>query len=177
MSTYGYAAPEYIATGIFIVEPTSLGEKKVQLASDISFLLSVLTNHLCRELGHLYVKSDVYSFGVVLLEVLTGRRAIDQKRPTGELSLVDWARPYLAQAERRILHRVMDPRLVGKYPSKAAHQASQLARSCLSHNHMTRPSMNEIVDVLENICSMDTKTREPNNTSLQLKPRGRSLLG
>ncbi|XP_047049883.1 uncharacterized protein LOC124654952 isoform X2 [Lolium rigidum] len=141
MGTYGYAAPEYIAT------------------------------------GHLYVKSDVYSFGVVLLEVLTGRRAIDQKRPTGELSLVDWARPYLAQAERRILHRVMDPRLVGKYPSKAAHQASQLARSCLSQNHMTRPSMNEIVDVLENICSMDTKTREPNNTSLQLKPRGRSLLG
>ncbi|XP_047078841.1 putative disease resistance RPP13-like protein 1 [Lolium rigidum] len=139
MGTYGYAAPEYIAT------------------------------------GDLYVKSDVYSFGVVLLEVLTGRRAIDQNRPTGELNLVNWARPYLA--ERKIIHRVMDPRLVGKYSSKAAHQASQLARSCLSYNHMTRPSMNEIVDVLENICSMDTETREPNSTSLQLKPRGHSLLG
>jgi hypothetical protein len=37
--------------------------------------------------------------------------------------------------------------------------------------------MEEVVDVLENICSMDTKTREPKNASLQLKPLGRSLLG
>ncbi|KAI4376682.1 hypothetical protein MLD38_014418 [Melastoma candidum] len=31
--------------------------------------------------GHLTSKSDVYSFGVVLLEILTGRRSMDKKRP------------------------------------------------------------------------------------------------
>lgn len=40
--------------------------------------------------GHLTVKSDVYSFGVVLLELITGRRAIDTAKPTDEQNLVTW---------------------------------------------------------------------------------------
>lgn len=40
--------------------------------------------------GQLTVKSDVYSFGVVLLELITGRRAIDTTRPTREQNLVSW---------------------------------------------------------------------------------------
>ncbi|CAI5980454.1 unnamed protein product [Closterium sp. NIES-65] len=37
--------------------------------------------------GQLTVKSDVYSFGVVLLELITGRKAIDSSRPHGEHNL------------------------------------------------------------------------------------------
>jgi serine/threonine-protein kinase PBS1 len=44
--------------------------------------------------GKLSVKSDVYSFGVVLLELITGRRAIDAGRDEEQRLLV-WARPYL----------------------------------------------------------------------------------
>lgn len=40
--------------------------------------------------GQLTVKSDVYSFGVVLLELITGRRAIDTTRPNHEQNLVTW---------------------------------------------------------------------------------------
>lgn len=40
--------------------------------------------------GQLTVKSDVYSFGVVLLELITGRRAIDTTRPPEEQNLVTW---------------------------------------------------------------------------------------
>lgn len=40
--------------------------------------------------GELTLKSDVYSFGVVLLELITGRRAIDSTRPTEEQNLVAW---------------------------------------------------------------------------------------
>ena len=42
--------------------------------------------------GQLTLKSDVYSFGVVLLELITGRKAIDDSRAAGEQNLVSWVR-------------------------------------------------------------------------------------
>ena len=40
--------------------------------------------------GQLTLKSDVYSFGVVFLELITGRKAIDNNRAQGEHNLVAW---------------------------------------------------------------------------------------
>jgi serine/threonine protein kinase len=40
--------------------------------------------------GQLTVKSDVYSFGVVFLELITGRKAIDNTKTQGEQNLVAW---------------------------------------------------------------------------------------
>ena len=99
--------------------------------------------------GHLYVKSDVYGFGVVLLEMLTGLRALDTGRPAQQHNLVDWAKPYLA--DRRKLARLVDPRLEGQYPSKAALQAAQLTLRCLEGDPRSRPSMAEVVAALEEI--------------------------
>lgn len=40
--------------------------------------------------GQLTTKSDVYSFGVVFLEIITGRRVIDNSLPSEEQNLVVW---------------------------------------------------------------------------------------
>lgn len=40
--------------------------------------------------GKLTTKSDVYSFGVVFLEIITGRRVIDNSRPSEEKNLIEW---------------------------------------------------------------------------------------
>ncbi|KAK9074678.1 hypothetical protein SSX86_007276 [Deinandra increscens subsp. villosa] len=97
--------------------------------------------------GHLSSKSDVYSFGVVLLEMLTGRRSIDKKRPNGEHNLVEWARPQLG--ERRRFYRLIDPRLEGHFSVKGAQKAAHLAARCLSRDPKSRPLMSEVVDCLE----------------------------
>ncbi|KAB2020085.1 hypothetical protein ES319_D07G043200v1 [Gossypium barbadense] len=96
--------------------------------------------------GHLTSKSDVYSFGVVLLEILTGRRSMDKKRPSGEQNLVTWARPYLA--DKRKLYQLVDPRLELNYSLKGVQKVSQLAHNCLHRDPKSRPTMDEVVKVL-----------------------------
>lgn len=97
--------------------------------------------------GRLTARSDVYSFGVVLVELLTGRPAIDKTRPSGEHNLVDWARPYLR--EKRKVLRIIDPRLDGMFPAKGAQKAAALAFQCLSENPRTRPLVSFVVEALE----------------------------
>ena len=40
--------------------------------------------------NELTTKSDVYSFGVVLVELATGRKAVDLTRPKGQQCLTEW---------------------------------------------------------------------------------------
>ncbi|KAK2972366.1 hypothetical protein RJ640_014424 [Escallonia rubra] len=111
--------------------------------------------------GHLTAKSDVYSFGVVLLEILSGKKAIDKNRPTGEHSLVEWAKPCLSNKRR--IFRVLDTRLEGQYSLGRAMKVANLALQCLCMEPKLRPSMDEVVTALEQLQdSKDTvKRREP----------------
>jgi serine/threonine protein kinase len=97
--------------------------------------------------GHLTARSDVYSFGVVLLELLTGRKSIDKSRPSREQSLVDWALPKLT--DKRRLLQIIDPKLEGQYPFRAAYKACSLAYYCLNHNSKARPLMSDVVETLQ----------------------------
>ncbi|KAE9614638.1 hypothetical protein Lal_00012169 [Lupinus albus] len=99
--------------------------------------------------GRLTAKSDVYSFGIVLLELLSGRRAVDRTKGGIEQNLVDWAMPYLG--DKRRLFRIMDTKLEGQYPPKGAFVAATLALKCLSIEAKARPPMTEVLATLEQI--------------------------
>ncbi|TXG56466.1 hypothetical protein EZV62_017779 [Acer yangbiense] len=99
--------------------------------------------------GRLTAKSDVYSFGVVLLELLSGRSAVDKTKAGIEQSLVDWAKPYLS--DKRKLFRIMDTKLGGQYPQKAAYTAATLALQCLNTEAKHRPRMSEVLTILEHL--------------------------
>ncbi|XP_043697674.1 probable serine/threonine-protein kinase PBL17 [Telopea speciosissima] len=97
--------------------------------------------------GHLTARSDVYGFGVVLLEMLLGKRAINKRRSSQEQNLVDWARPLLNHNKK--LLKILDPRMEGQYSIKAAQKVANLAYRCLSQNPKGRPTMNQVVEILE----------------------------
>ncbi|CAL0308684.1 unnamed protein product [Lupinus luteus] len=97
--------------------------------------------------GHLTTMSDVYSFGVVLLELLTGKKSVDKKRPTREQDLVEWARPMLKDSHK--LDSIIDPRLEGQYSYQGAKKIASLAYQCLSQHAKFRPTMLNVVKTLE----------------------------
>ncbi|KAD4178544.1 hypothetical protein E3N88_27135 [Mikania micrantha] len=99
--------------------------------------------------GHLTTKSDIYSFGVVLLELLTGKRAMDKARPKNEHYLVDWAKPYLTSSRR--LRYIIDPKLAGQYSVRGTKEMAQLALNCVNLNPKDRPKMSEIIETLEGV--------------------------
>lgn len=114
--------------------------------------------------GHLTPKSDVYGFGVVLLELLSGRRAMDEDGTgVGGETLVDWAKPFLS--EKRVF-RIMDTRLRGQYSKKGAQAAAALALQCLHSDWKNRPAMTDVLVTLELLhtskdCSRTASTTPP----------------
>ncbi|CAN4115597.1 unnamed protein product [Withania somnifera] len=92
--------------------------------------------------GYLTTRSDVYSFGVVLLELLTGRQAIDKKRPNREQNLVEWARPFLLDSHK--LDRIMTRCL----------KASTRLKEPKSQHPKSRPTMSHVVKILEPILDL-----------------------
>ncbi|KAJ3674141.1 hypothetical protein LUZ60_006133 [Juncus effusus] len=109
--------------------------------------------------GKLSDKTDVYSFGVVLLEIITGRRAIERDRPNGHENLVLWARPILQQGEAGI-NKIIDPNLNLNTTNQNA-ELSLLARAaslCLTTNDSHRPDINQILSMLQ------TQNPNPNDS-------------
>ncbi|KAK8689279.1 hypothetical protein V6N13_088001 [Hibiscus sabdariffa] len=99
--------------------------------------------------GQLSTKSDVYSFGVVFLEMITGRRAVDNSRPPHERNLVTWAKPLMDH--RRKFALLADPLLDGDIPVKSLHQALTVAATCLQEEPSLRPLMSYVVAALESL--------------------------
>ncbi|GMI99435.1 ROP binding protein kinases 1 [Hibiscus trionum] len=88
-------------------------------------------------------KIDVFAFGVLLLEIITGRRAVDSAKQ----SLVIWAKPLLEQNEVREL---VDPGLGDGYDPSEMKRAMLTASMCINHTAGMRPSMIRVVELLKN---------------------------
>ncbi|KAG6596308.1 Serine/threonine-protein kinase PCRK1, partial [Cucurbita argyrosperma subsp. sororia] len=111
------------------------------------------------ERGLLTPKSNVWSFGIVLLELLTGRRNLDNRHPKEERNLVKWSGPFLNDDCR--LSLIMDPQLKGRFPSKASRIVADIAQRCLQKDPSERPTMRTIVERLSSIQDVKYSCRFP----------------
>ncbi|KAL1330193.1 hypothetical protein HN51_047344 [Arachis hypogaea] len=112
--------------------------------------------------GQLTLKSDVYSFGVVLLEIITGRKAIDNSKSAGEQNLVAWARPLFK--DRRKFAQMADPTLQGQYPPRGLYQALAVAAMCVQEQANMRPVIADVVTALSYLAS---QRYDPNTQTAQ----------
>ncbi|KAJ0663454.1 putative protein kinase RLK-Pelle-CR4L family [Helianthus annuus] len=92
------------------------------------------------------MRDDVYNFGIVLLELLSGRKAID--RDCTPSSIVEWAVPLIKQGRAAaiidrgvVLPRVVVPLL----------KLADMAEVAVRENPCERPSMGEVAMFLEQL--------------------------
>ncbi|KAG0486789.1 hypothetical protein HPP92_008884 [Vanilla planifolia] len=96
--------------------------------------------------GQITDKADVYSFGVVLIELVTGRKAVDINRPKGQQCLTEWARPLL---EEYAIEELIDPCLGGQYLEQEAYCMLHAASLCIRRDPHMRPKMSQVLRILE----------------------------
>ncbi|XP_026863384.2 interleukin-1 receptor-associated kinase 1 isoform X2 [Electrophorus electricus] len=120
--------------------------------------------------GQLGVAIDVYSFGVVVLEVLTGRRALETDKQSKTVYLKDLVtevednerdfskRKYsqetgFSQAAENICTKHLDPKLLkdGLSAPHGSREISQLACRCLDRRRKKRPLMTEVFKTVEDV--------------------------
>lgn len=89
-------------------------------------------------------KSDIYSFGVVILELVTGRAAVDPK--FGEKDLVKWVRGLLE--EENGVEIAVDPKLDLKSFKDEISKVLDIGLQCTSTLPINRPSMRRVVKML-----------------------------
>ena len=106
-------------------------------------------------------KTDVFAFGVLLLELITGRRAVDSSRQ----SLVMWAKPLLEQNK---VKEVADPRLGETYDAVEMKRAMFTASTCIHHMPNMRPNMKRVSQLLKGENGVDMKQKSMGGRALLL---------
>ncbi|KAL1361872.1 hypothetical protein HN51_010189 [Arachis hypogaea] len=95
-------------------------------------------------LHYLTTKSDVYSFGVLLLEILSGRKAIDMQYEEG--NIVEWAVPLIKSGD---IAAILDPVLKPPSDLEALKRIANVACKCVRMRGKERPSMDKVTTALE----------------------------
>ncbi|MBA0701713.1 hypothetical protein Goari_022869 [Gossypium aridum] len=97
--------------------------------------------------GRVTTKVDVYAFGVVLMEIITGRKALDETLPDERSHLVTWFRRVLTNKDN--IPKVVDETINCDEETMASiFKVAELAGHCTAREPYQRPDMGHAVNVL-----------------------------
>ncbi|KAK3008280.1 hypothetical protein RJ639_015348 [Escallonia herrerae] len=97
--------------------------------------------------GRVTTKVDVYAFGVVLMEIITGRKALDDTVPDERSHLVSWFRRVVINKDNiaKAIDQTLDP---DEETFESICKAAELAGHCTAREPFQRPDMGHAVNVL-----------------------------
>ncbi|KAF5202044.1 Receptor-like kinase tmk4 [Thalictrum thalictroides] len=97
--------------------------------------------------GRVTTKVDVYAYGVVLMEIITGRPALDDSMPEESSHLVTWFRRAIVSNDgvRKAIDPTLDP---DEETFRNISKVIELAGHCTSREPSQRPDMGHAVNVL-----------------------------
>ncbi|KAJ6694188.1 hypothetical protein OIU85_004926 [Salix viminalis] len=97
--------------------------------------------------GRVTSKVDVFAFGVVLMEIITGRKAVDDTRPEEVAHLVTWFRRILTTKENvpKVIDEFLNP---DEETLATIYTVAELAGHCTARDPYQRPDMGHAVNVL-----------------------------
>ncbi|KAH6765867.1 Protein kinase superfamily protein [Perilla frutescens var. hirtella] len=98
---------------------------------------------------NLSTKTDVFSFGILLLEIISGRKAIDVAHSPP--SIVDWAIPLIRRGK---LLSIYDPRIMPPKDASVRKALGVVAAKCVRSCRERRPSMKEVVECLSELSKL-----------------------
>ncbi|KAI3464593.1 hypothetical protein Pfo_021256 [Paulownia fortunei] len=98
------------------------------------------------ENGVCSVKTDVFAFGIVLIQLISGRKAVGSRRDNHQQSLRQWAMPLI---QTLALDELVDPRLGDSYSTYELYQMARAAYLCIQTKSAMRPSVGEVLHLLE----------------------------
>ena len=109
--------------------------------------------------GRVTTKVDLYSFGVILMELITGRKALDESQPEDSLHLVTWFRRMHLNKDTFL--KAIDPTIDFDEETLASiSTVAELAGYCTAREPYQRPDMGHAVNVLSSLVEL-RKPAEP----------------
>ena len=107
-----------------------------------------------RNFGNVSYKSDVYSFGMVLLEMVGGRKTVDDKiENSNQINFPEWVYNSLENGEELRI------RIEKEGDAQISKKLTIVGLWCIQWHPVDRPSMNAVVQMLEG--AGDTLTMPP----------------
>ncbi|XXG73732.1 hypothetical protein AAC387_Pa07g2593 [Persea americana] len=100
-------------------------------------------------------KADVFSFGMMLFEVISGRRNSEHSEDEKIVFFPIWAASRMAEGE---VISLLDSRLEGNAIVEELQRALRVACWCIQDDENHRPSMGQVVQMLEGVLDSDMVT-------------------